>query len=150
MTEHTADPVTQDGAGTRPEPPRLAPRPLERPEVDAEAAAAFGRPQGVNGAFEAPLNGAQQSHPANGVVRPAAQPQAALATAYGRPDDGRRPPPAPARRAVQPGWRRARRSGPRAAAVDPWRNPDSPVGLGPPVDTLPPKTRRPRLPPAPA
>ena len=139
MTEHTADPVTQDGAGTRPEPPRLAPRPLERPEVDAEAAAVFGRPQGVNGAFEAPLNGAQQSHPANGVVRPAAQPQAALVTAYRRPetdtDPLQRPPGAPSSPdgADPPFWA-------EGAAVDPWRNPESPVGLGPPVDNLPPKT----------
>ena len=139
MTEHTADSVTQDGAGTRPEPPRLAPRPLERPEVDAEAAAVFGRPQGVNGAFEAPLNGAQQSHPTNGVVRPAAQPQAALVTAYRRPetdtDPLQRPPGAPSSPdgADPPFWA-------EGAAVDPWRNPESPVGLGPPVDNLPPKT----------
>ena len=114
MTEHTADPVTQDGAGTRPEPPRLAPRPLERPEVDAEAAAVFGRPHGVDGAFASAPNGAQQSHPANGVVRPAAPPQAALVTAYGRPatdaDPLQRPPGAGRAAPTAP----TRRSGPRA------------------------------------
>src|SRR5206468_2856226 len=86
MTEHTAEPVTEHGSGSRPEPPRLAPRPLERPEVDAEAAAVFGRPHGVDGAFAAPRGGAPKRS-SNGAVRPpAAQPQAALATAYRRPE----------------------------------------------------------------
>ena len=31
--------------------PRLGPRPLDRPAVDAESATAFGRPDGVSGAF---------------------------------------------------------------------------------------------------
>ncbi|MDT7588884.1 MAG: hypothetical protein QOE32_6434, partial [Pseudonocardiales bacterium] len=34
------------------EPPRLAPRPLLRPPVDAGSAELFGRPNGVAGAFE--------------------------------------------------------------------------------------------------
>src|SRR5690242_1246397 len=99
MTEQTAEPGTQDGPGTRPEPPRLTPRPLERPAVDAEAAALFSRPHGVNGAFETLPNGVHKTPGAgatNGVVRPTAQPQAALATAYGRPhadtDSLQRPP----------------------------------------------------------
>jgi serine protease Do len=146
MTEHTAEPGTQDGSGTRPDPPRLTPRPLERPEVDAEAAAVFGRPHGVNGAFEAHPNGVHKSAQrsaqvgaTNGAVRPAAQPQAALATAYGRPDTEtdplQRPPgaaPTPDG-ADDPFWA-------EGATTDPWRNPESPVGLGPPVDNLPSKT----------
>ena len=142
MTEQTAEPGTQDGPGTRPEPPRLTPRPLERPAVDAEAAALFGRPHGVDGAFEAHPNGVHKTPRAgatNGVVRPAAQPQAALATAYGRPDTDAEPlqrPPGAAPTpdgAEAPFWV-------EGAAADPWRNPESPVGLGPPVDNLPPKT----------
>ncbi len=134
MTEHTADPVTQPRSGTRPEPPRLQPRPLERPAVDAEVAAAFGRPLGVEGAFAAPPNGTS-----NGVAhgRQTTRPQAALATAYGRPATDADPlqrPPGPPRAPAEAGspfWA-------NGAATDPWRNPDSPVGLGPPADTTPP------------
>jgi len=138
MTEQTAEPGTQDGPGTRPEPPRLTPRPLERPAVDAEAAALFGRPHGVNGAFEAPPNGVHksaerrsQAGATNGVVRPAAQPQAALATAYGRPDTDadplQRPPgtaptgtsspctPSTPRTSAYP------RTGHRRASASPWQ-----------------------------
>src|SRR6476661_8625696 len=128
MTEHTADPVTRDGSGTRPEPPRLAPRPLERPDVDAEVAAAFGRPHGVDGAFAAPPNGTH-----NGTARHAPPPQVALATPYGRPATVAHPlqrPPGPARTpddVEAPFWT-------DGAAADPWRNPESPVGLGPPID----------------
>ena len=142
MTEHTADPVTQDGSGTRPEPPRLTPRPLERPEVDAEAAAVFGRPHGVDGGFAAPANGVA----ANGAaVRQAGRPQAALAVAYGRPDTDAAPlqrPPRPARptdEAGSPFWA-------TGAAGDPWRNPDSPVGLGRPAHTVPPDVSAPPVP----
>ena len=139
MTEHTADPVTQDGAGTRPEPPRLGPRPLERPAVDAEAAAVFGRPQGVDGAFEAPLNGAQQSH-------------AATASSDPRRSPGRRSPwpsAVPTRTPTPSSARRARPSSPdgadaavlgRGRGRDPWRDPESPVELGPPAGTVPPTT----------
>ncbi len=142
MTEHTADSVTQDGSGTRPEPPRLSPRPLERPEVDAAVALAFGRPHGVEGAFAAPPNGV-----ANGTatLRQAARPQAALATAYGRPGPAVEPlqrPPGPARPTGEfdsPFWA-------IGAVRDPWRNPDSPVALGPPVDAVPPDVPAARVP----
>jgi len=142
MTEQTAEPGTQDGPGTRPEPPRLTPRPLERPAVDAEAAALFGRPHGVDGAFEAHPNGVHKTPRAgatNGVVRPAAQPQAALATAYGRPDTDAEPLQRPPGAAPTPDGAQAPFWA-EGAAADPWRNPESPVGLGPPVDNLPPKT----------
>ena len=93
MTEHTADPVTQDGSGTRPEPPRLTPRPLERPEVDAEAAAVFGRPHGVDGAFAAPANGVA----ANGAARSAGGETTGRARRCLRPSRHRRgAPSAPA------------------------------------------------------
>jgi len=136
MTEHTAEPETQDGSGPRPEPPRLLPRPLDRPEVDANSAAAFGRPHGVQGAFEVPPNGSSTNGAA---VRRASKPQAALATAYGRPDAAVAPlqrPPGPERangKGESPFWD-------TGAAGDPWRNPDSTVGLGPPADTIPPDT----------
>src|ERR687895_1611411 len=62
------------------EPPRLGPRPLERPSVDPESAATFGRPGGVGGAFAVPRNGTPSR---TTLVAP---PPAALASAFGRPD----------------------------------------------------------------
>ena len=47
---------------------------------------------GVNGRVRGAAERRPPSHAADGVVRPAPQPQAALATAFGRPDDGRRRP----------------------------------------------------------
>ena len=43
--------VDPAGPGSNGATPRLAPRPLDRPAVDADSAAAFGRPHGVSGAF---------------------------------------------------------------------------------------------------
>ncbi len=106
--------------------PRLGPRPLERPSVDAESAAAFARPDGVSGAFAAAptTNGASRALPTA-----AAPPPAALALAFGRPGgDGaalQRPPggsPGDAT-AAPPLW---------SGEGDPWRNPGSDVQLGPP------------------
>ena len=79
-TPRDADPV--------PDPddrPRLGPRPLNRPAVDPSLTAAFGRPAGVPSAF-APRPAAGGPG-ANGVVRLAAPPPEALATAFGRPAD---------------------------------------------------------------
>src|ERR1700750_249561 len=123
MTEHTAEPETQDGCAPRPDRPRLSPRPLDRPEVDANSAAAFGRPHGVQGAFEVPPNGSTNG----AAVRRASKPHAALATAYGRPDAAVAPlqrPPGPEHtngKGESPFWD-------TGAAGDPWRNPDSTVG----------------------
>jgi putative serine protease PepD len=104
--------------------PRLGPRPLDRPPVDAESAVAFARPDGVSGAFAAPTtNGAARAVPA------AAPPPAALALAFGRPTgDGaalQRPPGGSAggATAAPPLW---------SGEGDPWRNPGSGVQLGPP------------------
>ena len=44
-----AAPVSE--AGSNGAAPRLGPRPLDRPAVDAESATAFARPDGVSGAF---------------------------------------------------------------------------------------------------
>jgi S1-C subfamily serine protease len=102
--------------------PRLGPRPLERPSVDAESAAVFGRPQGVEGAF----SGAER--PAAQPVR-AAPPPAALALAFGRPGGNgatlQRPPAGPTNGATTPPalW---------GGEGDPWRDPGAAVELGPP------------------
>ncbi len=107
-------------------PPRLAPRPLERPEVDAGSASAFGRPDGVDGGFAESRDGSR-SAPA-----PLAPPApAALAVAFGRPVSAggslQRPPTnGSAPGGDEPFWD-------SAAAADPWRDPDSGVALGPPA-----------------
>ena len=53
MDESDGDPWLRPATPGAPESngttPRLAPRPLDRPAVDAESAAAFGRPDGVSG-----------------------------------------------------------------------------------------------------
>ncbi len=153
MTEHTAaepdvsgtDPPSPDPAATpasaRPEPPRLTPRPLDRPAVDPETAALFGRPDGLDGGFSVlspGTNGSLQhgagssGHNGRSPLRPGPIPQAALVTAYGRPDavaeSLQRPPRATAadEQADTAFWD-------ATAAADPWRNPESPVGLGPPA-----------------
>jgi S1-C subfamily serine protease len=174
MTEHTAAKPDVDGEAPvarepdpgevsslpRPEPPRLTPRPLDRPAVDAAVAAAFGRPDGIDGGFAIPtaksngfahpdagsgtatLTAAGPSDlPRNGSavngaasVRTGPVPHAALATAFGKPDIDVDPLQRP------PGRTGADDGGEPAfwdaqAAADPWRNPESPVGLGPPAAT---------------
>ena len=128
MSESDGDHWVRPAAPGAPESngttPRLAPRPLDRPAVDPESAAAFGRPDGVPGAF-------------SGAVRPAlpggtestAPPPAALALAFGRPAGNgvalQRPPGAgPGAAPGDPAlW---------SGDDDPWRNPGSTATLGPP------------------
>jgi S1-C subfamily serine protease len=114
----------EPGAPARPAAPRLGPRPLDRPPVDAEAAAVFARPSGVGGACAGP-----DRSPAPAAPAAVAPPPAALALAYGRPTESaatlQRPPsagpvPAPG---PSPLW---------SGDGDPWRNPGAPVELGPP------------------
>ncbi|MCO1657543.1 S1C family serine protease [Pseudonocardia humida] len=110
------------------EPPRLGPRPLERPAVDPESAAVFGRPDGVDGAFAA----ARGRAPAR-AVSSAPPPPPALASAFGRPEDTtvdlQRPPSTNGSTPVEPDPLWAGGTG------DPWRDPESSVGLGPPAAT---------------
>ena len=116
-------PDADDGSDRPATAPRLGPRPLERPDVDDETAAAFARPTGVDGAFAAATTNADRPVPA------AAPPPAALALAFGRPESSgatlQRPPTGPGAGgpAASPLW-----SGER----DPWRNPGTAVELGPP------------------
>src|SRR5690349_383470 len=96
-------------------PPRLRPRPLDRPAVDAESAAAFARPARVPGAFAA-------ATPERAAVpaAPAPPPPAALALAFGRPVGGSETLQRP------PGRGSALPAGPPplwGRADDPWRDP---------------------------
>jgi putative serine protease PepD len=130
---------TNAAVGGADEPPRLAPRPLERPAVQAEAATAFGRPDGVDGAFspvrEAGTNGRSGlGEPHLDQVTP---PHPALASAFGRPTgpgtDLQRPPghTTDAGERPDPFWD-------SEVSRDPWRDPAAPVSLGPPaVDARP-------------
>ncbi|WP_226381027.1 S1C family serine protease, partial [Pseudonocardia oceani] len=114
------DDVPAEPAG----PPRLAPRPLDRPEVDEAAASVFGRPAGLDGGFATPA--ARAVAPPVPTIAPPA-----LAAAFGRPASVagslQRPPDGgPAGPgADDPFW--------AGAEDDPWRDPDSGVALGPPA-----------------
>jgi S1-C subfamily serine protease len=124
----------ETGSGGSAAAPRLAPRPLDRPAVDDESAATFGRPDGVTGAF-AGANGERSRAAAPPSTAP---PPAALALAFGRPagdgDTLQRPPSARTAgdRDASPLW---------SGAGDPWRDPMAAVELGPPptADGAPPR-----------
>ncbi|MGE3287724.1 MAG: S1C family serine protease [Pseudonocardia sp.] len=125
----------EPGTATAGGPPRLDPRPLERPSVDPEAAAAFGRPAGTDGGFQPAA-----FHTAPVPAGP--PPPAALAYAFGRPDGVsvplQRPPSNGTRTAPpddEPLWSdgSAAAGGAGAATADPWRDPGSHAGLAPPV-----------------
>jgi S1-C subfamily serine protease len=116
----------------QPDRPRLGPRPLDRPSVDAGQAEVFGRPAGVPSAFapRPPLGAV------NGSVRLAAPPPEALVTAFGRPSDAtdvrlQRPPGRP----EPPDGPAAYWDGAdgRDAPRDPWRDPGAGALLGPPA-----------------
>jgi putative serine protease PepD len=133
--------MTDTENGSRPpaaDPPRLVPRPLDRPSVAADAAAAFGRPAGVDGGFSD-----RRAAPAPTPGPP--PPPAALAAAFGRPRgpvDGalQRPPGlrGPAAGPDEPAW-----NGP---ADDPWRDPGTGAVLGPPAVDDPHEAEPPAVP----
>ena len=110
--------------------PRLAPRPLDRPAVDPAQAATFGRPRGVEGAFDKLY--APGSRNGESIIATPPAPES-LAEAFGRPpgaenvqlqrpgDDNGRPERADPE---SPLW---------AKSADPWRDPGAPAMLGGPA-----------------
>ena len=107
--------------------PRLGPRPLVPPPVDPGAAAVFGRPTGVDGAFSPRQS---QHQPTFGEVKTAPPAPEALASAFGRPEGNRellQRPPSDEHGAngVDP-WD-------TEAAHDPWRDPSAGAVIGPPA-----------------
>ncbi|MEU5846469.1 S1C family serine protease [Saccharopolyspora shandongensis] len=109
-------------------PPRLAPRPLQRPAVDPSQSSTFGRPKGVAGSFDpnrrgVPTRGIEQGPP----------PPEALSKAFGRPQASgeklQRAPgeqPMVAEPAEEPAlW--------NSGESDPWRNPAAGAVIGPPA-----------------
>jgi S1-C subfamily serine protease len=106
--------------------PRLAPRPLQRPPVDPGAAAVFGRPTGVDGAFSPRGTGG----PAFGQLKTVPPAPEALASAFGRPDGSQellqRPPEDEHGAGGVDPWD-------PDAAHDPWRDPSAGAVIGPPA-----------------
>jgi S1-C subfamily serine protease len=118
--------VAANGAARLGEPPRLGPRPLDRPAVDPGIAEVFGRPAGVSGGFATPAGHAPATPTSLAPPAPAA-----LAGAFGRPEPGveslqRAPSPDTAPDGDDPLWG-------TDTDRDPWRNPDSTVELGRPA-----------------
>ena len=111
------------------ERPRLAPRPLHRPQVDPSSAAVFGRPAGVDGPFSPQPGGPAGARAAFAELRSAPPVPEALATAFGKPDGAtellQRPPDDDQPNGVDP-WD-------DEAANDPWRDPSAGAVIGPPA-----------------
>ena len=118
-------PSHDENYATAPEPPRLRPRPVQRPAVDPAAARVFGRPLGVEGGFAVPAG-----HAADPRLRAAPPPPEALASVFSRPRGTRevlQRPPGAARPDREPEgdlW---------AADADPWRDPGAAAVLGAPA-----------------
>src|SRR5512139_1210288 len=74
-----------DAAGNGAGSDRLGPRPLARPQVDPSAAAVFGRPAGVDGAFSPPPGGPASARAAFDAIVATPPPPESLTTAFGRP-----------------------------------------------------------------
>lgn len=125
--------------GAQADTPRLAPRPLERPPVDPASAEVFGRPSGVDGAFDqAAKAGDRREHQAsardgNGALLMVQAAPPALREAFGRPDhtadvDLQRPPgegDGPSGRdGEEPLW---------ASTTNPWRDPGAGAMLSGPA-----------------
>ncbi|MGH3911269.1 MAG: S1C family serine protease, partial [Pseudonocardiaceae bacterium] len=131
------DPARSSEEEERPGPPRLGPRPLQRPEIDPAAVQAFGRPPGVSGAFAGPMSGAPGASGQTTRDNPAAAPPPpeALVAAFCRPPGSgeqiQRPPGRSGSRTAEGDdafW-------PRGAGSDPWRDPESTAVLGAPAVT---------------
>jgi S1-C subfamily serine protease len=123
--------ATSNSALRPPDAPTLGPRPVYRPAVDGATSRAFGRPEGLPGAF-APIGRRVGAAPGTS-VRP---PDPILAEAFGRPPGS-----------VELIQRDPYPVGPRdsAEAADPWRDPESIAMMGAPALSVP---TAPVLPPA--
>ncbi|MFP5068551.1 trypsin-like peptidase domain-containing protein [Pseudonocardia nantongensis] len=119
------------GDGTA--PPRLRPRPLERPATDPAERRAFGRPDGVGSGFARPTGTGPRAASPTSAAPP---PTAAVARAFGRPDTGtglQRPPDGRAHDPAAGGPDDSDPFWPGGSAEDPWRNPGAPVVAAPPA-----------------
>ncbi len=124
-------------AGGPDEPPRLGPRGLDRPAVDASEEEFFGRPADVSGAFAPdPERDSGPDEPRRR-SKVAAPPDVALASAFGRPADDpatlQRPPDQRHGSDGGPGGVEAGPFWDASASADPWRDPGTTARLGPPA-----------------
>jgi S1-C subfamily serine protease len=125
--EHTEE----RGLSTVTEPPRLAPRPLQRPTVDRAQSAVFSRPRGITGSFDPEQRAVPQ--PDSGISRVPPQPEE-LTHAFSRPpgsDESLQRAPGEQPRGSEADEESAFWS--EAGERDPWRNPASSSVLGPPA-----------------
>ncbi|WP_181319463.1 trypsin-like peptidase domain-containing protein [Rhodococcus sp. OK519] len=124
MTADSRAPGAADAESDRREGPRLAPRPVYRPDVDPAAADAFGRPVDVAGSFAS--NSVSSPEAAGPSTIRVARPDPVLAEAFGRPageaDSIQRVPESVVEVAADD------------TPADPWRDPDAPVRLGAPAE----------------
>lgn len=123
------------GVSHRADAPRLQPRPVYRPDVDAAASSVFGRPAGTTGSFGRSAE-ERAAEPRVGHGAPA---DPVLAEAFGRPvgtsEILQRPPADPDAETDADG-----------PEPDPWRDPTTNVRLGAPAQA---RDERP-LPPPPS
>jgi S1-C subfamily serine protease len=112
--------------------PRLAPRPVSRPPVDAASEQAFGRPQGFQGSFvgEGKHRDQREYTPRD------AAPDPVLAEAFGRPFTG---VDTLQRHPTDAGALDGERNGDEPGADDPWRDPGAAAALGRPALQEPPR-----------
>lgn len=124
MTEQHDNDATEPEAGRIPAEQRVGPRPLDRPPVDPGAAATFGRPHGVSGAFAPTAN----NH--LGGIRSAPPPPHALVSAFSRPPatNGETLQRPPGETGAGPGVEEAMWS-----SSSPWRDPGAGAVVGPPA-----------------
>ncbi|HEU5472124.1 MAG TPA: trypsin-like peptidase domain-containing protein [Actinophytocola sp.] len=129
----TEQPEPTESPESRDRPDRLGPRPLDRPPADPTAAAVFGRPAGVAGAFAPPPGGLLGTRNAFADLKITLPPPEALATAFRRPPDAdevlQRPPGRPSPDgdgAEDPLWSSEN-------GADPWRDPAAGAVIGPPA-----------------
>src|SRR5690348_18435117 len=121
MSESNPEPSSPPDPDANGQPYRIGPRPLDRPPADPGAAAVFGRPAGVDGAFAAPPGGPLGARTAFAELKIAPPPPEALATAFRRPDGSaevlQRPPAGPSQGAdgaEDPLWSKIGRASCRA------------------------------------
>jgi S1-C subfamily serine protease len=126
-------PPEQSPDGRSDPPHRVGPRPLDRPPADPAAAAVFGRPAGVDGAFAPPPGGPLGARAAFAELKVTPPPPAALATAFRRPSGSaeilQRPPGSPGQ--DDDGSEDALWSSENGS--DPWRDPAASTVIGPPA-----------------
>jgi S1-C subfamily serine protease len=130
MTEQSNSNHEQQGAPAPDE--RLAPRPLNRPPVDPAQAATFGRPRGVDGAFDTLYTPGTTNGQATNGMKLAPPPPESLAEAFSRPPGAEgvlleRPldeTGVAGKDADAPMW---------VSGSDPWRDPSAGAVLGGPA-----------------